>query len=227
MKPKIFLFDIDGTILSTHGAGRKSIDAAFGDLFQRPDACAHFSFSGMTDVAIVRLGLEAIGVEFDVAHVDRVIAVYLKHLALNLGQAQERDVVLHPGVRECIAACRIRGAVGLGTGNVKAGAKLKLARVSLYEQFDFGGFGCDAEARADVLRVGAQRGATHLELALEDVQVIVIGDTPKDVAAAHAIGAKCLAVETGQHTKVELISVGANWVFEDLRAPGVADVLLA
>jgi phosphoglycolate phosphatase len=221
---RIFLFDIDGTIMSTHGAGRRSIDAAFHDIFGRADACTHFSFSGMTDVAIFRLGLEAIGVPFEIEHSQALLTSYLAHLEKELNQAAPRDIVLHPGTGEAIAICQRVGAVGLGTGNVKAGAKLKLQRVALWEPFSFGGFGDDAELRAELLEIGSQRGAQQLGMARSQCDVTVIGDTPKDVAAAQAIGARCLAVETGHCSRDSL--AGAQLIVENLQTPAAVQFLL-
>jgi phosphoglycolate phosphatase len=224
MSDRIFLFDIDGTIMSTHGAGRSSMAAAFSDVFGRADACTHFSFSGMTDVAIFRLGLAAIGLPFKNEHAHSLLMSYLVHLEKELHQAAPSDIVLHPGIGEAIAMCHREGAVGLGTGNVKAGAKLKLQRVALWEPFSFGGFGDDSELRAELLEIGAQRGAQQRGIARSACDVMVIGDTPKDVAAAQAIGARCLAVETGHCSRDSL--AGADLIVEDLQAPAALQFLL-
>jgi phosphoglycolate phosphatase-like HAD superfamily hydrolase len=118
-------------------------------------------------------------------------------------------------------------ALGLGTGNVKKGAYAKLARGSLDAHFAFGGFGCDAEDRTELLRVGAGRGATALGVSIEDCRVVVIGDTPKDVAAAQGIGAECIGVGTGGFEPRALVDLGASAAFPTLEAPGVRDALLA
>jgi phosphoglycolate phosphatase-like HAD superfamily hydrolase len=104
-----------------------------------------------------------------------------------------------PGVLELLDALEgSRGvALGLGTGNIEAGARIKLTPARLSERFAFGGFGCDAEDRAELLEAGARRGAAALGAARARCRVVIIGDTPLDVAAAHAIGAECLAVATG------------------------------
>src|SRR5690606_24512845 len=108
-------------------------------------------------------------------------------------------------------------AVGLGTGNVRAGARLKLERGGLWDLFDFGGFGCDAEARDALLGVGRERGAARLGKAHPDrVPMLIIGDTPRDVAAAHVIGARCLAVATGRFGPEELAQAGADDVVDSL-----------
>ncbi len=226
-RPTVLLFDIDGTLITTGGAGRRAIVGAFERLHGRRDACDHFSFSGMTDRAIVRLGLEAVGVEPTSAAIDELIAVYVTILEVEVQRTEDARYRVHAGMREAIDAGHAHGfAVGLGTGNVRAGAMAKLRRVGIFERFDFGGFGDDHELRAELIRIGADRGATRLGKRLDEVRVVVIGDTPKDVAAAHAIGAECLAVATGDHSLEALRRTGAEHTFSDLGAPGALEALL-
>jgi phosphoglycolate phosphatase-like HAD superfamily hydrolase len=116
--------------------------------------------------------------------------------------------------------------VGLGTGNLRDGARLKLSRVGLHERFAFGGFGSDHEARDALLRVGAERGAGTLRAPLSACRVVVIGDTPRDVAAAQAIGAECLAVATGPFSVDALAACGPTHCFRDLAEDGAVAALL-
>src|SRR5215218_459765 len=182
MQPTVLLFDIDGTLVTTGGAGRRAMALAFERLYQRPDACDSFKMSGMTDRAIVRKGLQAIDVLPSEPALDALIAAYVAALHEEIPKVPPRDYVLHPGMREAVEEARARDgfAVGLGTGNVRPGAKVKLERVQLYEQFSFGGFGCDAEDRTELIRHGARQGAQRLGQPLEACRVVVIGDTPKD-----------------------------------------------
>lgn len=218
-RPTVLLFDIDGTLVTTGGAGRKAIERAFQEAYGRADACSHFSFSGMTDRAIMRGGLEGLGVEVTESVVDRLIATYVTCLADEVKRMPEQHYRVHPGMKEAVLAGRAAGfAVGLGTGNVREGARLKLERVQLWNLFDFGGFGDDHELRPELIRAGANRGRTHLKH--ETPRVVVIGDTPKDVSAAQAIGAESIAVATGGHPAEELRATGATWVFETLASEG-------
>lgn len=227
MKPTVLLYDIDGTLITTGGAGRKAIKDAFVTLHGRADACDHFSFSGMTDRAIVRIGLEFIGKTGNEAAIDEVIATYLEYLKRAIWSVDDTQYFVHAGMRQSIEAARSAGcAIGLGTGNVRAGALAKLERVGLHEQFEFGGFGDDHELRPELIRRGAERGAERLGCALSDARVVIIGDTPKDIAAAQAIGAECIAVATGDHDVSELRSAGATFVFEDLNDPNALTALL-
>jgi phosphoglycolate phosphatase-like HAD superfamily hydrolase len=225
--PTILLFDLDGTLLSTAGAGRRAIERAFVELYNRRDACAAFRFDGMTDRAIVRRGLEAVGMQATPRAVAAVLDAYVTLLRQEVKNADPGRYRVFPGVREAVAQARDAGlAVGLGTGNVRNGARIKLDPVGLFSLFDFGGFGCDAEDRPELLSIGAARGARQLGLPLAQCRVVVIGDTPKDVASARAIGAESIGVGTGSYAETELLAAGATAAFRDLTVPGAVSALL-
>lgn len=224
---RVLLFDLDGTLVSTGGAGRRAMIAAMTRAFGAPDAFEGYDFAGMTDRAIVRAGiLKAKGSASD-ADIDHVLDTYLPLLEDELARTERYEVF--PGVREVVERVASAGshvAVGLGTGNVKRGAYAKLARSALGGAFAFGGFGCDAEDRTELLRAGATRGADALGAKLEACRVVVIGDTPRDVHAAHGIGAACVAVATGPYGVDALREAGADHAVGRLDADGVADALL-
>lgn len=211
----VVLFDIDGTLVDCGGVGRRSMQRAFADRYQRADACDAINFGGMTDRAIIRAGMTAIEAEISERAIDALIALYLRLLAAEIPHAERFRVL--PGARELVALSLAVGhAVGLGTGNVRGGAQLKLERGGLWASFAFGGFGCDAEARAELLAVGRTRGASKLGKAPEDCKTLIVGDTPRDIAAAHAIGASCLAVTTGRFDEQQLRDAGATLVVDSL-----------
>src|SRR5690606_10952728 len=112
------------------------------------------------------------------------------------------------------------------TGNIREGARLKLERVAFFEPFRFGGFGCDHEDRAELIRIGAKRGAAQLGAPLAECRVVVIGDTPKDVAAARAIGAESIGVGTGSYRPDELLACGATYAFADFTDSAALPALL-
>lgn len=228
MRPTVLLFDIDGTLVTTGGAGRRSMAFAFEQLHGRRDACDSFSMSGMTDRAIVRKALNVIGAEDSPAAIDAVIAAYLAHLAEEVRKADDQNYRVFPGMREAVQEARSRTgfAVGLGTGNVRQGARVKLERVSIYDQFAFGGFGCDAEDRVELIRFGAKAGAALLGAPVDECRVVVIGDTPKDVHAARGIGAECIGVGTGSYTPEALLEAGANVAYPDFTHREAMKVLL-
>jgi len=225
MTPTVLLFDIDGTLLHGGGSGRRAVERVFGERFARREVFDAVRFHGMTDRAIVRGGLVRAGLPADEAAIDALCAAYLAALAEEVPRAEGFRVM--PGAAALLDALDGRPgvAVGLGTGNLREGARIKLEHARLYHHFAFGGFGCDAEDRAELIRIGAERGARHVGRDLADCRVIVIGDTPKDVAAAQAIGARSLTVETSGFSAADLLAAGATWAFADLTAAGVLPAL--
>lgn len=227
MRPTILLFDIDGTLVTTGGAGRRAMARGFASIFGRPEAM-HFAMDGMTDRSIVKRALTSIGEPAQEDSVDRVLAAYVEALREEVQSVPDEQYRVHQGMHDAIALGKQRGAaVGLGTGNVQVGARVKLERVGLHSEFSFGGFGCDAEERAHVLAIGAQRGAKLLGVPVLECSVVVIGDTPKDVVAARGIGASCVGVATGRYSVAELMASGADSAFPDLTAPGALAALFA
>jgi phosphoglycolate phosphatase len=195
----IALFDIDGTLLRAGGAGR-------------------------TDPWIVAQGLAKHGVDGDEALVAEVLNRYLVHLPEQLDLARTFEVL--PGAIPLLRTLAARSdvALGLGTGNTESAAYAKLARGGLDAFFSFGGFGSDHPDRAELLRVGLDRGRRHAS-AHSEARAVVIGDTPHDVRAARAIGADCIAVSTGHYRAAALEAAGARVVVSDLRAREVLQVL--
>jgi phosphoglycolate phosphatase len=228
MQPTVLLFDVDGTLVTTGGVGRRALEVAFERVHQRRDACRSFRLDGMTDRAIVRSGLSAIGIEPTEEGIDRVLAGYLEVLGEEVAAAPAATYRVHAGMHAILEAASARRevAVGLGTGNIREGARIKLERVGIYYRFPFGGFGCDAEERPALIRRGAERGAERLGLPLHACRVVIIGDTPKDVDAARAIGAESVGVGTGSFTAAQLLAVGATCAFENLAAPEAAQAVL-
>jgi len=222
VKPTVLLFDVDGTLVTTCGAGRRAIERAF-ELRHGTKEILSFSFGGMTDKAIVRNALTALGRTFasesDLEReMDETLAFYLQVLAEEVRQTRIR---IHDGMERALDQADARPAValGLGTGNIRKGAEIKLGCVGIYHRFSFGGFGDDSIDRPTLLMAGARRGAERLGIPIEDCRVVVIGDTPKDVAAAKAIGAESIAVATGMHDIAELKQCDPTVAFESLADP--------
>ena len=151
--PTVILFDIDGTLISTHGAGRRAFERALDQLV---GPCEDFglNFAGSTDRGSARKGLVAAGAQATEEAIDRVLDIYLSLLPDELDECTEYTVF--DGVVDLLEMLvgKDRLAMGLGTGNIERGARLKLARGGLNDYFDFGGFGCDAERITDPERVG-------------------------------------------------------------------------
>ena len=208
--PTILLFDVDGTLVTTDGVGRRAIEKAF----ERRHGCrdvVSFSFAGMTDKAIVRDGLLALGRRFASetelqAEMEATLAFYLCVLEEEAAAAPAGGIRVHDGIMRALDLAEVRPdvALGLGTGNLREGARIKLGHAGIYHRFAFGGFGDDSIDRPEILASGARRGAAQLGQPLYACRVVVVGDTPKDIAAAQAIGAQCVAVATGMHSVAEL-----------------------
>ncbi len=226
MRPTVLLFDVDGTLVLTGGAGRRAMARAFGAVCGREDACAGFAFGGMTDRLIVRTGLCAVGHSDAEDVIDHLLGVYLDFLPDELSRATGYRIM--PGVEAVleVALARTAMAVGLGTGNIEPGARLKLAHGGLDDAFAFGGFGSDHEDRTELVRAGFIRGAARLGEPLERCRRVVVGDTPRDVDAARALEAEAITVATGGFTIEQLSAAGATVAFTDLTDPRATAVLL-
>ncbi len=224
MSPRVVLLDIDGTLISCGGAGRSAMAQAVAAHVGRSDVL-EFRFGGLTDQLIVRRALDAAGVEASPSRIEAVLTTYLELLPAALDAATDYQVL--PGVPSLLEALgdHRRVALGLGTGNIEGGARHKLQYGDLWQEFSFGGYGSDHEARDEILRIGAERGAAQFdEESAPDV--FVVGDTPHDVAAAQAIGAACIAVATGGFRLDELAVAGADLVVDDLTDPRALKILL-
>jgi len=132
VRPTILLFDIDGTLITTGGVGRRAIERAFDERYGRSDACTSFRFDGMTDRLIARQALTILGVEPTEAAIDDILAVYVRLLEVEVARADAAKYRLHTGIAEALAVAREHGmGIGLGTGNVRDGARIKLSRVAI------------------------------------------------------------------------------------------------
>jgi phosphoglycolate phosphatase-like HAD superfamily hydrolase len=228
MRPIIALFDIDGTLIRAGGAGRRAVEIALGEVFAQLDvefSLDSVEFAGRTDPWIVRTALGRYGVNAEDALIDEVLERYVAHLPRQLELASAFEVL--PGVLGLLTELSQREDVvlGLGTGNTKPAAYAKLARGGLDAFFSFGGFGSDHSDRAELLRTGLSRGLEKTGATPGEAKVVVIGDTPHDVAAAHAIDADCVAVSTGGYDRAALERAGARVVVSDLRDAEVRSAL--
>jgi phosphoglycolate phosphatase len=224
--PTIALFDIDGTLLSAGGAGRRSVEIALEEVLGSPEGSVSLDsveFAGRTDPWIVRAALMGFGVVADDEIVAEVLRRYAFHLPRQLEIAAAFEVL--PSVLAILSELSERDHIilGLGTGNTEPAAYAKLAHGALDSFFPFGGFGSDHTERAELLRVGLKRGLQRAGVEREDANVMVVGDTPHDVTAAAAIGAQCIAVATGSYDAPALQAAGAALVVSQLGCPEVRD----
>jgi phosphoglycolate phosphatase-like HAD superfamily hydrolase len=217
---KLVLFDLDGTILWTNGAGRRAIREALIDEMGTAGPIESYSFAGKTDPQIVRDLLMAAGhphADSD-SHVARVCRRYEELLRSELA-APSRDLRVYVGVEELLAVLTARAdtVVGLLTGNLEEGAALKLEAVGIdVKQFRVGAFGSDASDRADLPAIAAERAAPLMGWVPQGDNVVIIGDTPADVTCGRGIQARAIAVATGPYDIDQLAAAGPYALFRDL-----------
>lgn len=229
---RLLLFDIDGTLVTTKGAGKRALDVAFAELFGWDEATRDIRFGGMTDPLIVREVFARRGLDAAAADAARpaILERYVVALAHELERRRE-DAVSLPGVRTLLDALRPRTddcVLAVLTGNVERGARLKLRAVDLEGYFDLGAYGDEGPTRPDLLPVALERAARLTGKRLDPRASVVIGDTPADVAVARAHGARAVAVATGASTKDELRAHTPDVLLDSLaHLPAAVDALLA
>jgi phosphoglycolate phosphatase len=210
----VCLFDIDGTLISSGGAGKAALEMALASEFGVTHAIERLQLSGRPDRAIIGDLFRMHIIDDKPEHWQRLTAAYLFHLPGCLVSHKGRVL---PGIAALLAELGRRNIpMGLLTGNIRAGAKVKLGHFGLYEHFTFGGFGDHHLDRDDIARealaevVARWKGQHSLE------RIWVIGDTPLDIRCARAIGARVLAVATGWHSMDELASHEPDLLLTDL-----------
>ena len=225
---KLVLFDIDGTILLTNGAGKRAVQRALADVFGATGPAEH-RFDGKTDPQIVRELMRLEGHADD--HIDARMQALLDRYVLYLHEelrASEQPVRVMPGVFELLDELEARHDVlmGLLTGNLAAGARAKLAAGGIDpDRFRVGAYGSDHEMRAELPAVAQRRARDELGMVVHGSDIVVIGDTPADLHCGRSIGARAIGVATGHYSAEELRSHGPAAVFEDLSC--TADVVRA
>jgi phosphoglycolate phosphatase-like HAD superfamily hydrolase len=233
----VLLLDVDGTLVSAGGAGRRAMVRALQDVCGTSAALPSLALDGKTDRLIVREALEVLERPFDEATCHAVLDRYLGHLGAELAgppaaRAGSGYSVL-PGVEALLVALSGRGAAyGLCTGNVVDGARRKLAHGGLDRYFEWhpgaiGGFGQDGEARERVVAAAVRRASARLGRDVNARECLVVGDTPRDVEAARQVGCPSLAVATGRYGLEALAAAGADRVVPTLEHPDALAWLLA
>ncbi len=212
----LVLFDIDGTLLTAAGAGRRAIHRALIDVFGGVGP-ADYWFDGKTDPQIVRDLMRHEGHSDAVIdeRLDDVLHRYADRLGVEL-QDPSHVPIVHPGVPDLLDALETHPDVALGllTGNIEAGAAQKLRAVGLDpSRFVVGAFGSDHEIRLELPSIAATRARQHLG---HDVELVIIGDTPADVACGVGAKRRAIAVATGRYTVEELAACKPAAVFADL-----------
>jgi len=220
---RLILFDIDGTLLWTNGAGRRAIHRALLDETGTAGPIEGYRFDGKTDPQIVRELLTLAG-HPECDSEDRIAAVCRRYVELLTAELAKptQATRLYPGITDLLAALEPyeadgRALVGLLTGNVQHGAALKLRSAGVDPaRFAVGAFGSDSHARADLPAVAAERAAERTGRWFTGADLVIVGDTPDDVACAQPMGARTVAVATGFFDTTALRAAGATHVFQTL-----------
>lgn len=222
---RLVLFDIDGTLIRTGGAGVKAFAKVFATEFGAVDGFEQLKFGGRTDVSLLRefFGFHNIPATPENFHrfFERYV-FWLDHIL------QESQAQVCPGVREFLR--ELQGLeppplLGLLTGNLRLGAEIKLRHLNLWDTFTVGAFADNHEDRDQIAALACQRASGFLEQELLADEVLVIGDTPLDIRCARAIGAKVLAVATGGSTLQQLMAHEPDWAVKDLRGVRAEELL--
>jgi phosphoglycolate phosphatase-like HAD superfamily hydrolase len=214
---KAVLFDIDGTLLVTGGAGAVAWQRAFLELHGIEANIEEHTHAGMTDPEIAEIVFrEVIGRDGSEAERAAALAGYLSHLADSVADSDGYRVM--PGIEENLPRLADQGVLlGIVTGNVEAAAHIKLARGDLNRFFAFGGYGSDSRDRTELTRKGIERGGEVLGSPLDPEATIAVGDTPRDVKAGHGAGIRVVGVATGAYSVEEQRAAGADWAIADVR----------
>jgi phosphoglycolate phosphatase len=217
---RLILFDIDGTLIRTGGAGLKAFERTFATVFRIPNATKDLEFAGRTDLSLVRECFRTHQIEASQANFEKFCDCYVFWLHHLLGCLNGE---ICPGVGDFINGLQSLHHVpllGLLTGNIRLGAEIKLRHYNLWDQFRSGAFGDDHEDRNQLAVIARERGMALLKTTrkLAGKEILVIGDTPADIECGKKIGARVLAVATGRHTCAELRQNRPTWVIEHLEA---------
>jgi phosphoglycolate phosphatase len=214
---KLLLFDIDQTLVNTGGAGLRALNRACEHIFGLNNAMEDVSPHGKTDPAIAREILrKRLGVQAAAHQISSVLDGYLSFLQEEVQSSPNYRIL--PGILPLLEELQDHDKVilGLATGNIEAGARIKLARADLNRYFAFGGFGSDSEDRTELVRKAAAKASHKNGAALSPANVFVIGDTPLDIDAGKRAGFNTIGVGTGSYSKVQLLDAGATMAVNDL-----------
>jgi phosphoglycolate phosphatase len=213
---RILLFDIDGTLVSTGGAGAVAWKRAFDELYGIPADIGEYTDAGMTDPDVGAKTFEAVLHREPTPHeLAKLVQRRLEHLPEAVSESKGYKVL--PGVPERLEQLSHDGhLLGIITGNGDGAAHIKLQRANLNRWFTFGAYASAGVVRADIVRTAVQRGEAMLGEDVPNAKIYVIGDTPLDIQAAHAVDCTAIAVATGRYDRGALEEAGADHVLETL-----------
>ena len=215
---RLVLFDIDETLISSDGAGRRAIGQAIARMFNVDISKISVNLSGKTDPQILHEILKASS--FTEAEVEEKMAEILEiYISLLQNQIdQSKKYIIHNGIPEILTKLENteNTFLGLLTGNIERGARMKLEKCKLNNYFPIGAYGSDSANRMELPKIATDRGSKHYELEFSPQEVTIIGDSIYDVMCAKGFGAKSLAVNTGSTKRDLLVEQEPDYLFEDM-----------
>jgi phosphoglycolate phosphatase len=215
---RLVLFDIDETMISSDGAGRRAIARVLNESYGVPEEAMRIPMSGKTDPQILREIFQACNKQeaFE-SSTERILELYLGVLEEEIHRS--RYYIIHEGVVELLEAlvAEERAYLGLLTGNIERGAQMKLHKFDLLKYFPIGAFGSDSPNRLDLPAVACQRALKHWQIQFEPHEVVIIGDAVNDVLCAKGYGAVSIAVNSGRTTWAELEAQEPDYLFSTLK----------
>jgi phosphoglycolate phosphatase-like HAD superfamily hydrolase len=214
----LILFDIDGTLVLTGGAGVRAMNRACVEVVGHETALTGVAVAGRTDWIILHDALRLNGMALDDRLLDELRTRYVEHLREEIEYPGKGVKDVMPGIRELLAALHGRDDVALGllTGNFAEGARIKLEHFDLWRYFPCGAFGDDAPDRNHLVPIAITRARECGIADAAPADVVVVGDTPHDISCAQAVGARSVGVATGSFSVDQLQAAGADVVFKDL-----------
>jgi phosphoglycolate phosphatase len=217
-KPVVVLFDVDETLVHTGGSGARSWKAAFQQLYGIPADIGTHTSAGETDPEVAKATFKGVlNREPSDDELDRLYAHYLLHLADDIGTSEGYKVL--PGAEQTLLNLGKAGVMlGLVSGAMEGAARTKLIPANLNRFFMFGAYGSDSPDRAELTAIAIEKAA-RLHADLSPSQVFVVGDTPRDVEAAQAAGAKSVGVASGHYSVEELSAANPDHVLASLEEP--------
>lgn len=214
-KRHLLLFDIDGTLITSGGAGEGALNDAMLERFGVADGLGEINLAGATDSSISRSMLEQNGLAASAENITALLDSYLHHLKQRLPLHSGK---LLPGIVTLLDCLKGREdcILALLTGNIIRGAEIKLGHYGVWDYFEFGAFADDHHDRNELGHFARARALERHGIEFPPETIYVIGDTPRDIACGNAIGAKTVAIATGKYSREELAACNPDYLFDDL-----------
>ncbi|HLM68762.1 MAG TPA: HAD family hydrolase [Longimicrobium sp.] len=216
---RLVLFDIDGTLLNAGGAGARALRDALVEVFGETGPIGAYSMAGRTDPQIVRELMTAVGMAVDdiQPRLEPLWEVYLRNLRAEVARSRIESLPGVPALLDRVEAGGEPVLLGLLTGNVAEGARMKVDAAGLaFDRFRVGAYGSDHWERRELPAVATGRARELTGVDYEGKEIVIIGDTPFDIACGEHLGVRTIAVATGSHPAEELAACNPDYLFGDL-----------